>query len=307
MNPHLKTIQTLIQKLNEIVLDKQAEIDMAVACCLAKGHLLLEDVPGVGKTTLVLSLGRLLGLDTKRVQFTIDLLPADILGGNIYNPKSQQFDFYPGPIFSSLMLADELNRASPRTQSALLQAMEEGQVSIDGKTHNLPEDFMVIATQNPHQNVGTFPLPESQLDRFLMSLELNYASLETETKIFQNQERKDLVKQLSAMISPQDFASIQDQVDRVKVSQIVAQYVAMLMDASRKDSAYRFPLSTRAGVALVRASKAWAFLQQRDYLRPEDVQAVAIAVLGHRLGGLDGIRKGKELAEKLKSETEVPV
>lgn len=300
-------IEQLIKQLNEVVLDKENEIKLTVVCILAQGHLLIEDVPGVGKTTLVLSIGKLLGLDTKRIQFTVDLLPADILGGNIYNPKKQEFDFFKGPLFSELVLADELNRASPRTQSALLQAMEEGEVSIDGVTYRLPEPFMVIATQNPHHNMGTFQLPESQLDRFLMSLELKYASQKTEVEIFQNQDRKQVIKGLHALFDKNSLSQLQKSIETVKVSKIVAEYVGRLLERSRTSAEFSNALSTRAGLALVKAAKAWAFLSGRDFLKPEDIQSVLIPVLAHRLGGFDGIRKGKELANAIKSQTEVPI
>jgi MoxR-like ATPase len=299
--------QQLIQKTSQVVLDKDNEIRLAAVCLLAGGHLLIEDVPGVGKTTLVQTLGKLLGLETHRIQFTIDLLPADILGGHLFNPQDQKFHFHPGPLFAQLVLADELNRASPRTQSALLQAMEEAQVSIDGKTWDLPKPFFVIATQNPHQQSGTFVLPESQLDRFLMSLELNYASRTTEIQLFQAEDTRNKMENLQPIFTAQQLLEAQTSVTEVKVSDVVAQYVGDLLANSRKSPQYGMALSTRAGLALVRAGKAWAFMDGRDYLKPEDLQAVLVPVLGHRLGGNNGLRKGREGAMALQRETAVPV
>lgn len=296
----------IIATISSVVLDKENEIRLALTCLLAGGHLLIEDVPGVGKTTLVQSLGKLSGLQTKRIQFTIDLLPADILGGQIYNTKVQKFEFHPGPLFSQMVLADELNRASPRTQGALLQAMEEGEVSIDGQNRSLPNPFFVIATQNPHQQMGTFPLPESQLDRFLMSLELNYASQKTEIEIFKSQDPRDKMNGLKALLKAEDFAKFRQDVQTVKVSDAVAQYVSALLENSRQGAKASLPLSTRAGIALMRAAKAWAYMAQRSYLRPDDIQKVLVPVLGHRLGGNHGLRKGREWALELQEQTQVP-
>lgn len=301
-----KKVNQVILETSKIVLDKDKEIKLAMACLLAGGHLLIEDVPGVGKTTLVQTLGKLSGLNTHRIQFTIDLLPADILGGQIYNPKTSEFSFHQGPLFAQLILADELNRASPRTQGALLQAMEENQVSIDGVNHSLPEPFFVIATQNPHQQLGTFPLPESQLDRFLMSLELNYASNETEIKIFQNSDARTKINELSAILNGPELLAIQKTVQQVAVSEIVAQYVSQILQNSRQHKKESLPLSTRAGLGLVKAAKAWAYLDQRQFLRPDDIQQILIPVLAHRLGGNHGCHKGREWATELLETTPVP-
>jgi MoxR-like ATPase len=296
----------IVREISEVVLDKSNEIRLSITCLLAGGHLLIEDVPGVGKTTLVQSLGKLSGLNTKRIQFTIDLLPADILGGQIYNTRDQKFEFHPGPLFSQMVLADELNRASPRTQGALLQAMEENQVSMDGTTYQLPSPFFVIATQNPHQQMGTFPLPESQLDRFLMSLELNYASKETEILIFKSQDPREKIERLKPLLNAQDFAKFREEIQRVQVADAVAHYVSSLLERSRRSTLPSLPLSTRAGLALIRVAKAWAFMAGRDYLRPDDIQQILVPVLGHRLGGNHGLRKGREWAIALQSETQVP-
>lgn len=297
----------LIQSASQVVLDKNSEIKLAVTCLLAGGHLLIEDVPGVGKTTLVQTLAKLSGLETHRIQFTVDLLPADILGGQIYNAKEHTFEFHKGPLFTEMVLADELNRASPRTQGALLQAMEENQVSIDGKNYPLPDPFFVIATQNPHQQMGTFPLPESQLDRFLMSLELNYASRETEIEIFKSSEARDKIQGLKTLLSKNQFHDFRKKVTDISVSHLMAQYVSDLLLKSRMSKTESLPLSTRAGLSLVKSAKAWAFLEGRTFIKPEDIQAVGASVLGHRLGGSHGLRQGRAWAQILLQETAVPV
>lgn len=296
----------LMKQTSTIFLDKDEAVKLSTVCLLSGGHLLIEDVPGVGKTTLVQTLGQLLGLKTNRIQFTIDLLPGDILGGHIYDPRDHEFHFHQGPLFAELILADELNRASPRTQSALLQAMEEGQASIDGKTWDLPRPFFVIATQNPHQNLGTFPLPESQLDRFMMSLELNYASKNTEIAILKKKNPRDKIRDLKPLLSAAELIEIQNKIEDVFVSDSIAQYVGALLENSRRSEFGGEPASTRAGISLIRAAKSWAYLDQRDFLKPEDIQAVLEPVLGHRLGGIHGLRKGREWVRTLQSQTEVP-
>lgn len=301
-----KKINELIQQTSNIFLDKHEAVKLAVVCLLADGHLLIEDVPGVGKTTLVKTLAQLLGLKTNRIQFTIDLLPGDILGGNLFNVKDQKFEFHPGPLFAQVVLADELNRASPRTQSALLQAMEEGQVSVDASTFNLPHPFFVIATQNPHQNLGTFPLPESQLDRFLLSMELSFASKKTEIQIFQNPNPQKKIKNLAALFSAEDLLAIHREVESIHVSEPVAEYVGLLLENSRKTDFPGAAISTRGGMALIAAAKAWAYLDERNYLLPEDIQSVLQPVIGHRLGGTHGLRQGREWAQSLQKQTPIP-
>lgn len=296
----------LIERASEVVLDKETEIRLAVTCLLAGGHLLIEDLPGVGKTTLVQVLGKLTGLKTKRIQFTVDLLPADVLGGQVFNSQKQEFVFHPGPLFSQLVMADELNRASPRTQSAMLQAMEEGEVSLDGHTWTLPQPFYVIATQNPHQQMGTFQLPESQLDRFLMSLELHHASRQTEMRIFQGEDPRRKINALPALFAEGEVERALEVVSTVKVSEAVAAYIGDLLEYSRRSGFEGQVLSTRAGMALVKASKAWAFLSGREYVLPEDVQEVIVPVLAHRLGGTHGIKRGREWALILKNSVRVP-
>lgn len=296
----------LIRQTSEIFLDKNEAIQLSCVCLLAGGHLLIEDVPGVGKTTLVQTLGQLLGLKTHRIQFTVDLMPGDILGGHIYNPKDHEFNFHAGPLFAELILADELNRASPRTQSALLQSMEEGLVSLDGKNWPLPKPFFVIATQNPHQNLGTFPLPESQLDRFMLSLELHYASKQTEIKIFQNPNSREKIMQLQPLLNAESLLQMQKAVEAVHVSDAVAEYAGLLLENSRRAEFPGEALSTRAGIALIRSAKALAYLDGRDFLKPEDLQSLIKPVFGHRLGGNHGLRQGREWATQLAEQTAVP-
>lgn len=302
-----KKFHDLITEASKVVLDKDTEIRLAITCLLAGGHLLIEDLPGVGKTTLVQVLSKLTGLKSRRIQFTIDLLPADVIGGQIFHPQEHKFIFHPGPLFAQLVMADELNRASPRTQSALLQAMEEREVSVDGVTWSLPKPFYVIATQNPHQQTGTFPLPESQLDRFLMSLELHHASKTTEVRLLQGEDPRRMLQNLQSLFAETEIEDALLAVEKVKVSTPVANYVADLLERSRRTGFEGAPLSTRGGMALMRAAKAWAFLEGRDYLRPEDVQQVLIPVLGHRLGGNHGIKRGREWAAALQKSTPVPV
>lgn len=298
--------KNLIDKASQIILDKENEIELALTCIIAGGHLLIEDIPGVGKTTLVQVIAKLLDLPYSRIQFTSDLLPADIIGNSIYDIDKKEFRFVPGPLFSHLVLADELNRANPRTQSALLQAMEEGQVSVDRITHNLPSPFFLIATQNPRSQTGTFPLPESQLDRFLMSLGMNYASYQSEIALFQGEDPRLQLKDLTPMIQHETLLSCQNQVNQVKVSELMAKYITDILTFSRQHSELFTPLSTRTGLSLTRASKARAFLQNRNYCVPDDLQYVAISVLCHRLGGADGIIYGRNKAVELIKAVAIP-
>ncbi|MCB1917613.1 MAG: MoxR family ATPase [Rhodocyclaceae bacterium] len=273
----------LIDAANQIILGKDRQIRLAIACLLARGHLLIEDVPGVGKTTLAHALARLLGLKFQRIQFTSDLLPADILGVSIYDRESARFRFHPGPVFAQLILADEINRATPKTQSALLEAMEEGQITADGDTLPLPEPFFVIATQNPQNQIGTFPLPESQLDRFLMRLSLGYPSRAAERALLLGQDRRSMLAGQSPSMNDKDFLELQGQASQVHVSDALADYVQALLAASREMDAAGGGLSPRAGLGLLNAARAWSLIEGRDMVVPEDVQAVFAAVAGHRL------------------------
>lgn len=256
---------------------------LAICCLLARGHLLIEDIPGVGKTTLAQILARVLGLDFKRIQFTSDLLPADIIGISIYQPETRQFRFHAGPVFTQLILADEINRATPKTQSALLEAMEERQVTYDGASLKLPEPFFVVATQNPHYQVGTFPLPESQLDRFLMRIEMGYPGRSAERGLLKGGDRRDMLAAVQPALTGAQLLELQRQGERIHCSEALLDYIQDLLAASRESALFTRGLSPRAGLSLLRAARAWALLEGRDMVLPEDVQAVAPSVLGHRL------------------------
>jgi MoxR-like ATPase len=299
-------IQNVIEKASTVIYDKSEEILLSLTCILSEGHLLIEDVPGVGKTTLVHTLAKLLDFQFSRIQFTNDLLPSDIIGNVIFDQEKKEFKFFEGPLFANLVLADELNRANPRTQSALLQAMEEFQVSQDKITYNLPSPFILIATQNPKTQVGTFQLPESQLDRFLMSLELNYADKESELKIFQGKDARKLILDLKPIISIKDIINYQTESQRVHLSPLIAEYIYNIVNHSRQNSNYS-PLSTRSGLALAKAAKSYAYIHDRDFVLPEDVQKIAPAVLGHRLGLSEGVKIGKKMVSEIINQTKIPV
>ena len=283
-----KTLQAILDSVGSIILGKERQIRLAVACLLARGHLLIEDLPGVGKTTLAHVLARSLGLDYQRIQFTSDLLPADILGVSIYDRAAGGFQVHPGPVFSQLILADEINRATPKTQSALLEAMEEGQITVEGETRKLPDPFFVIATQNPTFQIGTFPLPESQLDRFLMRIELGYPGAAAEREMLAGADRRALTAALLPVVDTAGLRALQEQAATVHASPALIDYVQSLLEFSRESPLYATGLSPRAGLALLRGARAWALLAGRDYLLPEDVQAVLPGVVGHRLHGRDG-------------------
>jgi len=281
--PTRQAVQTALAQINRIVLGKATQVRLCLACLLARGHLLIEDAPGVGKTTLAHALARTLGLDFHRIQFTSDLLPADILGAAVYDRESAQFSFHPGPIFAQVILADEINRASPKAQSALLEAMEEGQVSIEGETRPLPSPFFVIATQNPSDQVGAFPLPESQLDRFLLRIRLGYPDHAAERALLKGRDRRDLLANLPAMLKPADFMRLQQEALAVHVSDALLDYLQALLTASRSDSRFAAGLSPRAGLGFLHAAQAWAYLEGRAFVQPEDLQAVMPALVAHRL------------------------
>ena len=273
----------LLDAANAIILGKSHKIRLALCCLLARGHLLIEDIPGVGKTTLAQALAKLLGLQYQRIQFTSDILPADIIGASVFDAKNLAFTFHPGPIFNQMVLADEINRATPKAQSALLEAMEEHHVTVEGKTYPLPEPFFVIATQNPSHQIGTFPLPESQLDRFLMRIELGYPNHDAERLLLQGRNRHDLIASLPVKLPPEQLLSMQNKVTGIYVSNAVLDYCQAIISYTRQSSDYHCGLSPRAGLALLNAAKAWAFLNQRDAVIPEDIQAVLAVVAGHRL------------------------
>lgn len=278
-----RTLEPVIAALGGIVLGKEREIHLALCCLLARGHLLIEDQPGVGKTTLAQSLARVLGLSYQRVQFTSDLLPADVTGVSVYDREHGRFDFHRGPVFTQLLLADEVNRATPKAQSALLEAMEERQVTVDGQTHALPSPFFVVATQNPSYQVGTYPLPESQLDRFLMRIELGYPVAAVERELLRGRDRRQLLGDLAPVLSPEQLLELQQLVPAVHVAEPLLDYVQALVRHTRESGHFDTGLSPRAAIALLRAAQAWALLHGRPGVLPEDVQAVLRPVAGHRL------------------------
>ena len=279
-------IDDALARLDSILLGKEQAVRLAFCCLLARGHLLIEDVPGVGKTTLAHALAKIFGLDFRRVQFTSDLLPADVLGNSIFDPVSRQFVFHAGPIFTQMLLADEVNRATPKAQSALLEAMEEGQVTIDGTTHFLPEPFFVVATQNPQRQIGTYPLPESQLDRFLMRLQLGFPGRAAEKEMLGGQDRRDLIRHLQPLVAKEQLFAWQEAVRSLYVSANIRDYILDLLERSRRVQGIRSGLSPRAGLALQRSAQAWALVASRDMVLPEDVQAVAPSVMAHRLNAV---------------------
>jgi len=297
----------LINHIGQIILGKPLQIQQMITCVLAQGHILIEDVPGVGKTTLAHVLAKALGLSFQRIQFTSDLLPADILGVSIYDQQNAQFKFHQGAIFTQLLLADEINRATPKTQSALLEAMEEKQITIEGETYPLPTPFIVIATQNPSEQIGTFPLPESQLDRFTMRIRLGYPDKSAERQLLQGQDRKTLISELQSLLSLEQLQTLQTQVPKQTVSETLLDYIQALLQYSRESGHYRHGLSPRAGLTLLHSAQAWALLQQRDYVIPEDIQAILEPVAGHRLFALEDPQPNQELIRHLIEAVPVPL
>lgn len=273
----------ILAQIESILVGKPQEVKLALACLLAKGHILIEDLPGMGKTTLANTLAYTLGLSYQRIQFTSDLMPSDVIGVSIFNENEGTFKLHPGAIFNQVVLADEINRASPKTQSALLEAMEEGRVSIDGVTHGLSTPFFVIATQNPMSHAGTYPLPESQLDRFTMRISLGFPSVDAERRILQSGISHQNLTDINACVDVQELKDIQEIVQRIRVSALIVDYVIALCQLTRQKELPCKPLSPRAGKALLASAKAWAFMAGRDYVMPEDIQAVFSAVCEHRL------------------------
>jgi MoxR-like ATPase len=282
MDAQLK-IRALLGQLNTVIVGKSAQVQDCVACLLAGGHLLIEDVPGVGKTTLAHALARSFGLQFSRVQFTADLMPSDLSGVSIYERGKEVFVFHPGPIFAQVLLADEINRASPKTQSALLEAMEERQVTVEGETRALPSPFFVIATQNPHDQLGTFALPESQLDRFLMRISLGYPDRAAERELLNGRDRREMLESLEGSLSAIELQALQQKVMEIHAAGPLLDYVQELMAATRSGRWFLQGLSPRAGIAVVRAAKAQALLSGRDYVAPDDVQAILPQTVAHRL------------------------
>ena len=301
-------LDNIVEEINRVILGKEEAIRLSLTCLLARGHLLIEDLPGVGKTTLSHVLASTLGLDYQRIQFTSDLLPADILGISIYDRDSSTFSFHPGPIFNQLILADEVNRATPRAQSALLEAMEESQVTIEGKTRTLPEPFFVIATQNPSNQVGTFPLPESQLDRFTMRIELGYPDNAAERELLKGCDRRILLKNITAVIDSERLTEMQQQADTIHVSDALLDYLQDLLEYSRRSADYANGLSPRAGLAVLRCARAWALMHGHPQVLPEDIQKVLPNIIGHRLSSVqdNGLTNQNDNATHLIKQVPIP-
>jgi MoxR-like ATPase len=297
----------IISQIGTVLLGKEQAVKLALACLLSRGHLLIEDLPGMGKTTLAQALANVLGLSYRRVQFTSDMLPADILGFSVFDRESNRFNFHPGPVFTQVLLADEINRTTPKTQSALLEAMEERQVTLEGDTRPLPEPFFVIATQNPTSQSGTFPLPESQLDRFLMRVELGYPDSRAERSLLMGINPRERLDQIEPIVNFDEFRALQQQVESVKASESLLDYLQRLVNYTRTAPEFSCGLSPRGSLALLRSAKAWALIEARQYVIPEDLQAVAPAVIGHRVrdAGDFGDSGGVALVERLLNSVDV--
>jgi len=291
--PLAAQLKELADQISTIIVGKRAQIEDCIACLLAGGHLLIEDVPGVGKTTLAHALAVSLGLRFSRTQFTADLMPSDLIGVSVYERSKESFVFHPGPVFAQVLLADEINRAGPKTQSALLEAMEEHQVSVEGETRPLPEPFFVIATQNPTDQLGTYPLPESQLDRFLMCITLGYPDQASERALLAGRDRREAIHALRAVMTPADLIAAQKVVQSVHASEALLDYLQALIAATRSGRWFVDGLSPRAGIAVLRAARARALLSQRDYVAPDDVQAVLAQTVAHRLVPAAGAGRGR--------------
>jgi len=304
LHSRLLAAQTTV---NGILLGKSHQVRLAFCCLLSRGHLLIEDVPGVGKTTLAHAVARVIGSDYQRIQFTSDLLPADILGVSIYKREKDQFEFHPGPIFSQVILADEVNRATPKTQSALLEGMAERQVTIESETHILPSPFFVMATQNPLDLVGTFPLPDSQLDRFLLSFSLGYPDPAAERELLTTEDRSRLLDRTTTMLSPEDIKALQENCNGVHVSDNLLDYIQALLAETRDERWFENGLSPRAGLALLRASRAHAYLENRGFVTPEDVKTIFPSLARHRLSPTTGFSQSpEEQIDELLSQVPIP-
>ncbi|MEM7282020.1 MAG: AAA family ATPase [Pseudomonadota bacterium] len=304
----LRPIDRALARVNSVILGKDQQVKLCITCILAEGHLLIEDVPGVGKTTLAHALAKSLGLNYQRIQFTSDLLPADIIGVSIYRREEDAFRFHKGPIFAQLVLADEVNRATPKTQSALLEAMEEGQVTAEGETYGLPQPFFVVATQNPAFQIGTFPLPESQLDRFLMRVQLGFPAEHAERALLRDGDQRATLRELEAVLQGNELLILQRAVDEVHVSEALLDYVQAIVRFTRESDVFDAGLSPRGALALLKAARAWTLLDARSAVLPEDVQAVLGSVVGHRLKARDhaGPTAVSEVAKVLLESVPVP-
>ena len=296
------------ESIGQIILGKQEQIRLALTCLVARGHLLIEDMPGVGKTTLAHAIAQVMGLDFQRIQFTSDLLPADVLGVSVYNRERSAFEFHQGPIFSNFILADEINRATPKTQSALLEAMEEHQVTIEGETRHLPQPFFVIATQNPIHQVGTYPLPESQLDRFLMRIHLGFPDKAAERELLQGEDRRDMIEHIKPVLDSGKLLTIQQHAAKLHASEALVDYVQAILNFTRGSPMFEFGLSPRGGLALLHSARALALIDGEDYVLPEHVKEVMAAVVNHRLVLTtdDLNEKGKTAASYISESVPIP-
>ncbi|MCH8078666.1 MAG: MoxR family ATPase [Proteobacteria bacterium] len=301
-------LDKIVEEISHVILGKEKAIRLSLTCLLARGHLLIEDLPGMGKTTLTHVLANILGLDYQRIQFTSDLLPADILGVSIFNRESSSFSFHPGPVFSQLILADEINRATPRAQSALLEAMEESQVTVEGETRPLPKPFFVIATQNPSNQVGTFPLPESQLDRFTMRIELGYPDNMAERELLKGCDRRELLRNITPVINSERLIEMQKQAESIHVSDALLDYLQDLLEYSRRSADYVNGLSPRAGLSVLRCARTWALMQGHPQVLPEDIQQVLPSIISHRLTKVqdDGYTTQENIAAHLIKQVPIP-
>ncbi|MEH6357714.1 MAG: MoxR family ATPase [Pseudomonadales bacterium] len=302
-----KLIDQIITEVGTVLLGKEQEIKLALTCLFSRGHLLIQDLPGMGKTTLSHALGHALGLDYKRIQFTSDMLPADILGVSIFDQQNGQFEFHQGPVFTQLLLADEINRTTPKTQSALLEAMEEKQVTIEGETRKLDENFFVIATQNPVAQAGTFPLPESQLDRFLMRISLGYPNPQAERELFMGLNPREKMASIQPCLTLDELQKIQQAAQQVFISEAVLDYVQAVVKYTRTHSEFAYGVSPRGALALVHCAKTWAFIDGRNHVLPEDVQTVMLPVLNHRVRDVAdyGDTSGQALVERVLNAVDV--
>jgi MoxR-like ATPase len=299
--------EDIVRQIGNVILGKERQIRLAITCLFAQGHLLIEDMPGIGKTTLAKVLSVCLGLSFRRIQCTSDMLPGDILGVSVFEQKSGSFIFHPGPIFTHVLLADEINRATPKTQSALLEAMEEHQVTVEGKTRRLEDPFFVIATQNPFEYSGTFPLPESQLDRFLMRIEIGYPGREAEQRLLKGEEPKSLLTKIKPLLDKEEVLKTQRQISGVHVSDAMLEYLQDILDFTRASPNFYMGLSPRAGMALMQTAKSWSFLHGRDYALPEDLQQILPWVIGHRLRSKDDLQQlSNEKINALIREVPIP-
>ena len=304
---HYQQLDQIIETISKVLLGKEHQVRLAMTCLLARGHLLIEDLPGMGKTLLAHTLAQVLGLNFNRLQFTSDLLPSDVVGVSIFDKSTASFRFMPGPIFTEVLLADEINRATPKSQSALLEAMEEHQVTVDSETMSLPEPFFVIATQNPASQMGTYPLPESQLDRFFMRIHIGYPEPEAERLLLERGDQRNVLKTIKPLLSTQELVKLQNEVEQVRASTSLIDYVQRLIQFSRNQNEFAYGLSPRGALALLNSARAWAMLQHRDHVIPEDIQAVLPSVVEHRLrASADHTGHGSvALAQKLLANVDV--